>query len=120
LINITCPCLYPVILTIIDEDGDKTTYWSIPDDELDNEKFKIPQISDITQNGKEYVAVMWSNPKNKKIKETEVNDHIVYSGCDYDELIKKNGKMKCEELQLYIVLHPKLEWENYHIRELKS
>jgi len=120
VINITCPCLYPLIITITDEDGDKTVYWSMPNDELDNEKFKIPKIDEITQDGIEYVAVMWKDPKDADTKSYEVNEHLVYAGCNFDDKIKKGSKTVCKEKELYIVLHPKLEWENYHIRELKA
>lgn len=72
------------------------------------------------RNGKEYVAVLWADPEDADLKETTVNDHLVYSGCSYDELVRKNGKMKCKEPQLYLVLHPKEEWESYHIRNLKA
>lgn len=112
--------MYPVILTITDSDGDKTTYWSMPDDELDNGKFKIPEIDYVTEDNKEYIAVKWANPKDANLKKTLVNDHIVYSGCSFDELINKNGKMKCKEPQFILVLHPKEEWESYHIRNMKA
>ncbi len=126
MINITCPCLYPLIVTVTDDDGDKTTYWAMPDDELDNEKFKIPEINNIIENGKEYVAIIWENPKDENgnviadIKRYEVNNHFMFAGCNFGDKLKKGGKMVCREKELYIVLHPKLEWENYHIRELKS
>jgi len=107
-------------LTITDSDGDKITYWSLPDDEIDGETFSIPEFHYTERKGKEYMAVLWNDPKDADLKLTEVNDHFVYSGCNFDELIKKNGKMKCKEPQLYLVLHPKEEWESYHIRNLKT
>ena len=116
----TCPCLYPVILTITDIDGDETRYISMPDDELDNEKFKIPKIDYIEKDGKEYVAVLWEDPEGADLKSYEVNDHLVYAGCSFGDKLRRKGKMVCREKELYMVLHPKEEWESYHIRELKS
>ena len=85
-----------------------------------NKNFSIPKLDYTERRGKEYVAVLWTDPEGAELNLTEVNDHLVYSGCNYDELIKKNGKMKCKEPQLYLVLHPKKEWESYHIRNLKA
>ena len=127
----SCPCMYPIILTIIDDDGDKTTYWSMPDDELVNENdkngkentfegFKIPRLDNITEKGRDYMAVMWRNPKNIDLTSYIVNDHIVYAGCSFGDKIKRNGKMTCKEKELYIVLHPIDEWNFFHIRELKA
>ena len=123
----TCPCLYPLILIITDNDGDEIKYWSMPDDELDNGKFNIPKIDYVTEDGipineseASYVAVKWANTNGANLKKTEVNEHLVYSGCSFNELVKKGGKMKCKEPQLYLVLHPKEEWEDYHIRTIKA
>lgn len=92
----------------------------MPDDEIDNEKFTIPEISEITKDRKNYIAVMWADPEGADVKSYEVNDHLVYAGCSFAEKLKKGGKMVCKDKSLYIVLHPKLEWESYHIRELKA
>lgn len=109
-----------MIIIVTDHDGDEVKYWSMPDDELDSEKFIIPEISEITQDGQEYIAVLWANPKGADIKPYEVNEHIVYAGCGFADKIKKGNKLVCKEKELYIVLHPKLEWENYHIRNIKA
>ena len=116
----TCPCLYPMVITVTDEDGDKNTYWAMPDDELDNGKFEIPTLDYIKKDGKDYVAVMWNDPKNADLKSYEVNEHYVYAGCSFGDKLKRGGKMVCREKELYIVLHPKEEWNSYHIRELKA
>lgn len=120
MFNITCPCLYPVILTITDEDGDETTYWSMPDDELDSGKFEIPKLDYTTKDEKEYVVVMWNDPEGADMKSYEVNEHLVYAGCKFGDKLKRGGKMVCKEKELFLVLHPKEEWETYHIRNLKS
>lgn len=116
----TCPCLYPMIVTVTDSDGDKTTYWSMPDDELDNGKFEIPELEYIEKNGIEYVAVKWEDPSGADLKSYEINDHIVYAGCSFGDKLKRGGKMVCKEKELYLVLHPKEEWESYHIRDIKA
>ncbi len=109
-----------MVITVTDDDSDKTTYWAMPDDEIDNGEFDIPEISDITEDEKNYVAVMWKDPKGAKVNRYEVNEHFVYAGCSFGDALKKGGKIVCKEKELYIVLHPKLEWENYHLRELKT
>ncbi len=63
---------------------------------------------------------MWEDPESANIKSYEVNDHLVYAGCSFDELLMKKGKKVCKEKRLFMVLHPKEEWEKYHIRNLKA
>ncbi len=116
----TCPCMYPVILTIIDSDGDKVEYISMPFDELDDDRFKIPKIETTTHKGREYIAVIWEDPEGANLKSYVVNDHIVYAGCLVSDLTKKGNKTSCKEKELFLVLHPKEEWESYHIREIKA
>jgi len=116
----TCPCLYPIITTITDSDGDKNTYWGMPDDELDDGEFKIPKLDYVEQEGVEYVAVIWEDPKDATIKSYEVNGHLVYAGCAYEDLKKSGNKKVCKEKMLFVVLHPKEEWNSYHVRNFKA
>lgn len=117
----TCPCKYPIVE--IDKDikinmneidylnPDMVTYWG-PDDE----EQRIPiKIEEVKENGKQYVAVMWKDPGNAKVQSYIVNGHYVYAGCDYDSLVKKGNGMRCEEKELYVVMHPKKEWYKDHI-----
>ena len=120
MINITCPCLFPIVLTITDEDGDETVYWALPDDEIDGQTFDIPKLDYTERDGKDYVAVLWNDPEGADLKSYEVNDHLVFAGCSFGDKLKRGGKMVCREKELYMVLHPKDEWESYHIRNLKA
>jgi len=92
----------------------------MPDDEINGETFDIPKLEYTEKNGIEYVAVLWADPKDADLKSYEVNDHLVYAGCNYGDKLKKGGKMVCKEKELFLVLHPKEEWERYHIRNLKA
>lgn len=116
----TCPCLYPLRITLIDEDGDKNVYWAMPEDEIEDDgAFKIPKIENVVENDISYKAVMWKDPKDASVNSYEINDHLVYAGCSYDELVEKKGKMKCIEKAIYIVLHPADEWERIHEKEYR-
>ncbi len=63
---------------------------------------------------------MWADPEGADLKSYEVNDHLVYAGCNFGDKLKRGGKMVCREKELFLVLHPKEEWERYHIRNLKA
>lgn len=104
-----------------DEDGDKNIYWSISEDEISIDAFKIPELDLVTQEGVEYVSVIWKSiPKNANIKSYEVNGHLVYAGCALEDLKKKGSKMVCKEKELFKVLHPAEEWVSYHVRNFKA
>lgn len=111
----TCPCLYPVILNVTDSDGDKVKYWSMPEDELDRE-FEIPKIQEVIHKNEKYMAVLWHDPGDADLKPYEINEHIVYAGCNFDDKIRKGGKLVCKEKELFLVLHPINEWYSYHIK----
>jgi len=85
-----------------------------------NKNFSIPKLDYTERDGKEYVVVLWEDPEGADLKSYEVNDHLVYAGCSFGDKLKRGGKMVCKEKELYMVLHPKDEWESYHIRNLKA
>lgn len=104
-----------------DEDGDKNIYWSMTDDEIKNGLFTIPDLDYVTQNGKEYVSVIWENiPEDSSVSSYPVNGHLVYAGCAFEDLKKKGNKMVCKDKSLFVVLHPKEEWEHYHVRTINT
>ena len=103
----------------------------LTDDELNNvateiksiikgQTFEIPKLEYTEKDGKEYVAVLWEDPEGADLKSYEVNEHLVYAGCNFGDKLKRGGKMVCKEKELFMVLHPKEEWESYHIRNLKA
>lgn len=97
---------------------------------------------------RDYVKVIWANSTNAKTKKYDVNDHVIVVGCDLPVScrigIDKNGKgkagnrshkdsdrasarellrstcnsHKCEEKEVYEVLHPLDEWHSHHIVEI--
>lgn len=116
----TCPCEYPWKITVEDEDGSKSTFWAMPEDELsDSKEFKVPQYEEVEKNNKKYMAIKWKDPEKANVKSYIVNEHLVYAGCEYDKLVKHGKSLSCREKELYVVMHPIDEWNKYHERSLK-
>lgn len=119
---------------------DPIEYLAIPQeviDELgDDGKIKIPRIKMVRDKGldgvvRDYVRVIWADSSEAMTKKYDVNDHVVVIGCDvgsggsggFGEGKKcKRGshkcKIKCEEKEVYEVLHPLDEWHSHHIVEI--
>lgn len=103
------------------DDGDRLRYIFVKEDKIDGQFNKPVDIDVVERDGKDFVAVMWKRPTHyDSIKMYEVNGHFVYAGCSVDEATIKNGKMKCEEKDLYIVLHPIREWADEHIVDINE
>lgn len=83
----------------------------------DDEHWQKPlSIDDTTQKDRKYKSVLFKERgSNTNIKSYEVNEHLVYAGCEIDEL---SGKKYCKDKQLYLVLHPIEEWNSFHVRKL--
>lgn len=114
-----CPCEFP--LDIIDKRaGKEIEYLAMPFD-LIKSGIKPPEDIDVVEEeieGKKskFVAVIWKKPSEKDdVKKYLVRGHIVIAGC---EPSLKEGKLQCDEKDLYMVLHPAEEWLDYHIVEL--
>lgn len=139
-----CSCLYP--LHIIDKrysvnSKDWIEYLAIPQeviDEMDG-KINIPGIKSVKEEGsdgivRKYVEVEWTDPNlfpGAMTKRYDVNDHIMTIGCDAPKCkISTSGKSgskhkdgsvcKCDEKEVYKVLHPYNEWHSHHIVEINS
>lgn len=140
-----CSCLYP--LHIVDKrDGgekDPIEYLAIPQEVIDDlgdidKKIRIPKIKMVRDFGldgveRDYVKVIWADTNGAITKKYDVNDHVVVVGCDMPKAcrISKDGhrtsesgksghkcKIKCEEKEVYEVLHPLDEWHSHHIVEI--
>lgn len=114
-----CPCMYPMI--IFDNRYDEQIeYLAIPK-EIIKEKgdITLPEIEIINLKGKEWMAVTWNTLSHNNVKDYDVNDHIVIAGCDISSMVEKEGKLRCDEKKIYIVLHPMDEWLDHHVIELK-
>lgn len=98
-------------------------------------KIKIPKIKMVRDFGldgvkRDYVKVIWADSGMAMTKRYDVNDHVVVVGCDIPEACRvgksehgksKSGhkcKIKCEEKEVYEVLHPLEEWHSHHIVEI--
>lgn len=121
MINIVCPCRFPLVF-LDNRDGDNISYISIPEDVFEDEgSIDNPKFEEVTEEGfdkktHDYMAVIWKDPKNAITKKYDVNDHIVIAGCDASS---DGKKMKCKKKELYMVLHPIDEWISYHIVTIK-
>lgn len=136
-----CTCLYP--LHIVDKrdsiDGEEPIeYLAIPQEVIDEmgDKIKVPKIEMVKEEGfdgikRDYVKVVWADPSGSgtMTKRYDINDHIMVIGCDSPKC--KIGKKtrsgrsghksgcKCEEKEVYTVLHPLEEWHAHHIVEVR-
>jgi len=114
-------------------------YLAIPQEVIDDMegKINIPDIEVVKEEGfdgikKDYVKVQWADPFGAVTKRYDVNDHIMIIGCDLSacKISKlkssksskssksKSGSCKCEEKEVYAVLHPFDEWRSHHIVEI--
>ena len=69
---------------------------------------------------RDYIAVTWQKVKDGDVvKKYDVNSHVVTAGCQLGEASKEeDGKLACDEKNIYVVLHPIEEWIEQHIVEL--
>lgn len=131
-----CSCLYP--LHIVDKrdsvsDKDSIEYLAIPQEVIDEmgKKINIPSFEPVKDKGfdgivREYVKVIWADSSGAMTKRYDVNDHIMIIGCDTPKCkihssTSKEGKhkgCKCDEKEVYAVLHPLDEWHSHHIVEI--
>jgi hypothetical protein len=139
-----CSCLYP--LHIVDKrdggENDPIEYLAFPQEVIDElgidddngngdsssngyRKFKIPKIKFTREKGldgieKDWVKVIWASSLNATTKKYDVNGHVIVVGCDLPVKCKTGHKckVKCEEKEVYEVLHPLDEWHGHHIVEI--
>lgn len=118
-----CPCEYPLVF-FDDRGEEEISYISIPEEEFEElGSISNPIFEEVKETGfdgeiHDYMGVMWKDPKNATVKKYDVNDHIVYAGCDFP--IEKKGKIKCAEKELYLVLHPIDEWIDHHMIKIST
>lgn len=135
-----CSCLYPLHIvdkrdSISGEDSDSIEYLAIPQEVIDEmgKKINIPSIEVIKEEGfdgvkRDYVKVVWADSSGAMTKRYDVNDHIMIIGCDAPKCKIQKGKdkhkdrsgCKCDEKEVYAVLHPLDEWHSHHIVEINS
>lgn len=137
-----CICLYP--LHIVDNrNSDSIEYLAIPQEVIDemDKKINIPSIDVVKEEGfdgiiHDYVKIVWADSSGAMTKRYDVNNHIMVVGCDSPKCkvsISKTKKSsssskdkykdkgcKCEEKEVYAVLHPLDEWRSHHIVEINS
>ena len=67
-----------------------------------------------------YMSVTWQKVKDGDlVKKYDVANHVVTAGCQPEEASKgEDGKLICDEKNIYVVLHPVQEWVEQHIVEL--
>lgn len=120
-----CPCRYPVL--VIDKRDDEDDEVLSGNDEEDQEDhityIAVPEgmtnlpldiyIKD------DFVIVKWRDIKSSDhIKEYETNEHIVIAGCS-SPVEMKNGQLKCDDKDIYMVSHPVADWLDDHIRDIR-
>lgn len=134
-----CSCLYP--LHIVDNRnsegaGDSIEYLAIPHEVIDEmgKKINIPSIEVIKEEGfdgvkRDYVKVGWADSSGAMTKRYDINNHIMVIGCDSPKCKisgksgskhKNRSECKCDEKEVYAVLHPLDEWRSHHIVEINS
>lgn len=143
-----CSCLYPLHIVDRRDGGenDPIEYLAFPQEVIDelgvdengHGKFKIPKIRKVREKDlegidRDWVKIIWADSSFAKTKKYEVNDHLVVAGCDMPVECRfgnngNNGKgkgkgshkckIKCEEKEVYEVLHPLDEWHSHHIVEI--
>jgi len=141
-----CSCLYPLHVVdkrgmeIGDDSDDAIEYFAMPQEVVDemggNEgKIRIPKIETVKETDfdgikRDYVKVIWADPSGAMTKRYDINDHIMVIGCDSPKCKIRDGKKrsgrsghksgcKCEEKEVYTVLHPLEEWHTHHIVEVR-
>lgn len=109
--------------TIEFDDGDKLNYIYIREDKINGEFRKVLDtdiVFEDNENGEEepYVTMMWIKPTDDDtLKKYSVNDHWVYAGCQHGDVNVENGKLMCEQKDIYIVQHPFDEYADFHYEE---
>lgn len=143
-----CSCLYPLHIVDkrgmdnghssdhnIENDEGAIEYLAIPQEVIDEmggagEKIRMPKIGMVTEDGVDYVKVAWADPSDAVVKRYDINGHIMVIGCDSQKCkigkkvrkgIEKSSdsRCKCEEKEVYSVLHPLTEWHAHHIVEIR-
>lgn len=114
-----CSCKYPLMISDEREDTE-VSYLAFPDefiDEMEGEiivpNIMLKELEGLDGITRQYIEVQWKETKIDNVKKYDVNGHIIYAGCDENEL-------QCDRKSVYRVLHPLEEWVNYHIVVIKS
>jgi hypothetical protein len=118
-IIVVCPCQFPILFTD-NRHGQRNSYIAFPNDTFEEmEEIPNPSFEEVTEDGEEYMAVMYISPIGKTTKRYLVNDHICLMGCDAK--IDSNGKsIACKRKDMFIVMHPIDEWNSEHIVEISN
>ena len=134
-----CICKYPLLI-IDNRDGKGIEYFAMPIEAIKGGDMPIPDIDYEETKGLDgitrgYISVTWQKVKDSDIvKKYDVVSHVVTAGCQLEEASKgedtclangvctitdvKDGKLTCDEKNIYVVLHPVTEWVEQHIVEL--
>ncbi len=122
-VTITCPCKFPIFI-VDNRDGEDIEYMGFPTDYIEevNGKIDSPEFEEVEEEGfdgnkHKYMAVLWQDPEDANTKKYDVAGHIVIAGCRAET----DGKqIVCKKKELFVVLHPLGEWEEYHKVRLKQ
>lgn len=119
-----CICKYP-LLVIDNRDGKGVEYVAMPIEAIKEGDIPIPDIDYEETEGLDgivrgYISVTWQKVKDGDIvKKYDVVSHVVTAGCQLEEASKgEDGKLVCNDKNIYVVLHPVQEWVEQHIVEL--
>lgn len=103
----SCPCAYPLLIKY---DGIMSITFPLDVFEA-NDIVRLPSITYVTDDSGDWVRVQWKEQLHDDVKDYVVNDHIVLAGCD-------EGQTQCDTKDIYAVLHPASEWDEYHIIDI--
>ncbi len=102
----SCPLTYPLLIKY-----DGIVSITFPLDVFEaNDIVRLPSITYVTDDSGDWVRVQWKE-LHDNVKDYVVNNHIVFAGCD-------EGQIQCNTKDIYIVLHPTKEWDEYHIIDI--
>jgi len=113
-------------MIIDNRDGKGIEYLAMPIEAIKGGDMPVPDIEYEETEGfdgivRGYIAVKWQKIKDGAIvKKYDVVGHIVTAGCQPEEASTgEDGKLVCDEKNIYVVLHPVEEFVERHIIELK-
>lgn len=119
-----CICKYPLLI-IDNRDGKGIEYLAMPIEAIKDGDMPIPDIDYEETEGLDgitrgYISVTWQKVKDGDVvKKYDVVSHVVTAGCQSEYALKgEDGKLACDEKNIYVVLHPVTEWVEQHIVEL--
>lgn len=112
-------------MIVDNRDGKGVEYLAMPIETISDGEVPVPDIEYEETEGLDgitrgYIVVTWKKVEDGDIvKKYDIVGHLVTAGCQLEDASKgEDGKVVCDEKNIYVVHHPVEEWIDQHIIEL--